>query len=143
VPIEPDETATTLYAKLSRAHVELIAEHVPRLIDGTAARLPQDPRRASAWPRRTPADGIIDWDTRAPYLYDWVRAQTRPYPGAFTYLGDEKLVVWSARAVEGSGPAGTVVEERPEGAVVACGEGALLLEEVEPAAVLAVGSRLG
>jgi methionyl-tRNA formyltransferase len=89
-----------------------------------------------------PADGIIDWETRAPYLYDWVRAQTRPYPGAFTWLGDEKVVVWRARPVEGAGPAGTVLERRPDGAVVACGEGALLLEEVE-GAPLEVGARLG
>jgi methionyl-tRNA formyltransferase len=145
VEVAPDETATTLYDKVLDAHVELIREHLPRIADGTAARLPQDVTRASAWPKRSPADGIIDWDTRAPYLDDWVRAQTRPYPGAFTYLGGERVVVWRARPVEvaGAGPAGTVVELRPEGAVVACGEGALLLEEVEPQPEIAVGDRLG
>jgi methionyl-tRNA formyltransferase len=143
VEIGPDETASSLYDRLSTAHVDLIREYVPLLVAGTAPRLPQDARRASAWPRRTPADGIIDWDTRAPYLYDWVRAQTRPYPGAFTFLGDEKVVVWRARAVEGSGPAGLVLEERPDGPVVACGEGALLLEEIEGPAPLEVGARLG
>jgi methionyl-tRNA formyltransferase len=145
VPVEigPDETASSLYDRLSTAHVELIREYVPHLVAGSAPRVPQDGRRASAWPRRTPADGIIDWDTRAPYLYDWVRAQTRPYPGAFTFLGDEKVVVWRARAVEGSGPAGLVLEERADGPVVACGEGALLLEEIEAPAPLEVGARLG
>jgi methionyl-tRNA formyltransferase len=145
VDVAPDETATTLYDKLLDAHVELIREHMPQIAAGSAARIPQDAKRASVWPKRTPADGIIDWDTRAPYLDDWVRAQTRPYPGAFTYLGDEKLVVWRARPVEldGGKPAGTVVELRPEGAVVACGEGALLLEEVEPDPKIAIGDRLG
>ena len=143
VEIARDETASSLYDRLSAAHVDLVREYVPRLVAGTAPRVPQDARRASAWPRRTPADGIIDWDTRAPYLYDWVRAQTRPYPGAFTYLGDDKVVVWRARPVEGEGSAGVVVEERAEGPVVACGEGALLLEEIEAPAPLAVGTRLG
>jgi methionyl-tRNA formyltransferase len=146
VEIEPDETATTLFEKLTVAHVEVIHEYVPKLVARTAPRELQDPQRASAWPKRTPADGIIDWETRAPYLYDWVRAQTRPYPGAFTWLGDEKVVVWQARPVEHGvdAPAGTIVAERPEGPVVACGEGALLLEEVETrAAALAVGTRLG
>jgi methionyl-tRNA formyltransferase len=128
---------------LSEAHVELIRDCVPRLAAGEAERVPQDERRASAWPKRAPADGIIDWETRAPYLYDWVRAQTRPYPGAFTFLGDDKVVVWRARPVNGDGPAGTVVEARPEGPVVACGEGALLLEEVEAPAALEVGAQLG
>jgi methionyl-tRNA formyltransferase len=143
VEIRPDETATTLYERLAQAHVDLLSELVPQLIAGAAPRLPQDDRRASAWPKRTPADGIIDWETRAPYLHDWVRAQTRPYPGAFTFLGDDKVVVWRARPVNGAGPAGTVLEARPEGPVVACGEGALLLEEVEASAPLEVGAQLG
>ena len=146
VPIAPDETATTLFERLAEAHVELIRTFVPAILAGTAPRLPQDERRASSWPKRTPADGIIDWQTRAPYLYDWVRAQTRPYPGAFTDLGDSKVVVWSARPVEAALAAtpGTVVEQRLEGPVVACGGGgALLLDEVEAPESLPVGALLG
>ena len=146
VDVEPDDTAATLYDRIAEAHLELLREHVPQLVARTAARTPQDPLRASSWPKRTPADGVIDWETRAPYLYDWVRAQTRPYPGAFTFAGDEKVVVWRARPVEleAEAPAGTIVDERPEGPVVACGEGGLLLEEIETeASELAVGTRLG
>jgi methionyl-tRNA formyltransferase len=156
VPVAPDETATTLFDRLAAAHVDLVRDHLPGLLAGTAPRLPQDPRRASAWQKRTPADGIIDWDTRAPYLYDWVRAQTRPYPGAFTFLGDTRIVVWRAAPtyLAAGAPAGTVVEGRESGVVVACGDGGLVLEEVEPEGgeVLAgalvgeaipVGARLG
>jgi methionyl-tRNA formyltransferase len=145
--IAPDETATTLFARIADAHVELTRDFVPQLLARAAPRIPQDPGRASAWPRRTPADGIIDWETRAPYLYDWVRAQTRPYPGAFTFLGDEKVIVWSARPVElvERAPAGTIVELHADGPVVACGEGGLVLEQIQTtdAAELAVGARLG
>ncbi len=146
VDIEQDETATTLFNRIAIAHVELVREHMPQLMTRTAPRFPQDPTRASSWPKRVPADGIIDWETRAPYLYDWVRAQTRPYPGAFTYLGDEKVVVWKARPVEldETAPSGTIVATGPEGLVVACGDGGLLLEDVETGAPeLAVGARLG
>jgi methionyl-tRNA formyltransferase len=142
VPLAADETATTLFDNLAVAHVDLIRRSVPELLDRRAPRIPQDERRGSWWPKRTPADGIIDWETRAPYLYDWVRAQTRPYPGAFTYHGDDKVVVWAARPVpfEGEAAAGTVVAAGP---VVACGEGALLIEELEPARDLPVGAVLG
>ena len=145
LPIARDETATTLFDRIAEAHLELIREAVPQIIAGSAPRIPQDPRRASSWLKRTPLDGIIDWETRAPYLYDWVRAQTRPYPGAFTWLGEEKVVIWRAAPVDAgrSAPAGTIVERRPEGPVVACGDGALLLEEVEAAAALEVGLVLG
>jgi methionyl-tRNA formyltransferase len=144
--IAPDETATTLFARMAEAHVELTRELVPQLLARAAPRIPQDPSRASAWPRRTSADGIIDWDTRAPYLYDWVRAQTRPYPGAFTFLGKVKVTVWGARPIELAevAPAGTIVDVRAEGPVVACGEGALVLEEIQTdAPQLTVGARLG
>jgi len=145
IDIAPDETATTLFARIADAHVQLIRRLVPQLLARTAPRIPQDPSRSSAWPKRTPADGIIDWETRAHYLYDWVRAQTRPYPGAFTFLGDEKVIVWGARPVElaETAPAGTVVDVRPEGPVVACGEGALVLEEIQASGELALGARLG
>ena len=75
-----------------------------------------------------------------------MRAQTRPYPGAFTFLGDDRLVVWRARPVDldQEAPAGTVVGREGEAAVVACGEGGLVLEEVEGATEpLPVGARLG
>jgi methionyl-tRNA formyltransferase len=145
VPVSADETATSLFARLAAAHVALIRELVPQLLDRSAPRIPQDAKRASSWPKRTPADGIIDWETRAPHLYDWVRAQTRPYPGAFTFLGDEKVIVWGARPVDlaDAAAAGTIVALQEERPVVACGEGGLLLEEVETSADLAVGVRLG
>ena len=145
VPVSADETATSLFARLAEAHVALVRDLVPQLLGRVAPRVPQDASRASAWSKRSPADGIIDWETRAPYLYDWVRAQTRPYPGAFTFLGDEKVIVWGARAVELAerAAAGTIVELRQECPVVACGEGGLVLDEVETSATLGVGMQLG
>jgi methionyl-tRNA formyltransferase len=146
VRIDPDDTAGTLYKRLAKAHVALVRDCMPALLAGTAPRIPQDPRRASQWWKRTPTDGIIDWETRARYLHDWVRAQTRPYPGAFTFLGDTRIVVWRATptTLGRQAPAGTVVEDRDGGVVVACGEGGLVLEEVEAdgGAVL-VGSVIG
>ena len=146
VEIAPDETATSLFARLADAHVQLVRELVPQLLSRSAPRSRQDPSRASSWPKRVPADGIIDWETRAPYLHDWVRAQTRPYPGAFTYFGDDKVIVWEARPVElaAEAPAGTIVDVSADGPVVACGEGGLVLEEIQTeAGELAVGARLG
>src|ERR671936_2859807 len=45
VAVAHDETATTLFDKLARAHVDLIREYVPRLAAGNAPRIPQDPSR--------------------------------------------------------------------------------------------------
>ncbi len=144
VPIAADETATTLYERVNEAHLELVRRFVPALLAGTAPHVAQDRRRASAWPRRTPADGIIDWTTRAPFLDAWVRAQTRPYPGAFTWLGDERVVIWRGRPLPepGAEPAGTVVGHADGGVVVRCGEGALLVEEAGMGDAVLTGSEL-
>jgi methionyl-tRNA formyltransferase len=140
-----DETATTLFERVNEAHVELVRRFVPLLLDGTAPHTPQDARRASAWPKRAPADGIVDWTTRAPYLDAWVRAQTRPYPGAFTWLGKERVVIWRGRPLGAGGeePVGTVVAGREDGVVVRCGQGSLLVEEIEVGGRVLDGAAVG
>jgi methionyl-tRNA formyltransferase len=146
VPIAPDETATTLYAKVSRAHLDLVRTYMPSLIDGTAGRVRQDESRASHWTRRSPRDGIIDWNSRASFLDAWIRGQTRPYPGAFTFLDDVKIVIWRALPLgTGDGePAGTVLQAGSDGVHVRCGDGVLLLEEVEVEGLGTFhGSRIG
>lgn len=132
IDLAPDETATTLYAKCLDRHLELVRTCFPQIVAGTAPRIPQDPRRASHWPRRTPPDGLIDWETRAGFLDAWVRAQTHPYPGAFTWHGDERLTIWRARPEvnDHRSPAGMVLEHRADGVLVACGADALVVREV-------------
>jgi methionyl-tRNA formyltransferase len=146
VPIATDETAATLYAKVARAHLELVEAFLPPLLEGIAPRVPQDESRASEWPKRRPRDGIIDWDSRLVFLDAWIRAQTRPYPGAFTYHRDAKMIVWRARPLHTSEgePAGTIVRSGTDGIEVRCGDGVLLLEEVEMDGLgILSGSRIG
>jgi methionyl-tRNA formyltransferase len=145
VPIAPDETASTLFERVNEAHVDLVRRLVPQLLEGTAPHTPQDARRASSWPKRTPADGIVDWATRAPSLDAWVRAQTRPYPGAFTWLGEQRVVIWRGRPLvaEGDEPAGTVLAGGDDGVVVRCGQGALLVEEIEVDGLVLDGAAVG
>ena len=133
VPVLADDTATSLFERIRHAHVDLIEQLMPGLLQGTAPRIPQDERRSSWWPKRTPLDCIIDWNARATHVHDWIRAQTHPYPGAFTYLEEQKVVIWRASVQPGveSGVPGQVLSEHPEGTIVGCGHGALLMEEVE------------
>ena len=70
VPIAPDETATTLYDSLDEAHLDLVRACAADR-GGFGGAHPEDPSARDRWPKRTPLDGIIDGETRAPYLYDW------------------------------------------------------------------------
>ncbi len=46
--------------------------------------------------KRTALDGAIDWSWPARQVHDWVRAQTRPYPGAFTLHHGKPARIWQA-----------------------------------------------
>ena len=107
VPIAFEDTALTLFAKMTAASQDLFRETYPLLRAGAAPRLTQDHRQASYYGGRTPADGLIDWRHAAQQTYNLVRAVTHPYPGAFTFFQGRKLLVWAGQitAAPVAGPA--------------------------------------
>lgn len=129
--VAPDETALSLYRRHLAALEELLAEALPRLQRGDAPRIPQDERFATSAAKRTPEDGEIDWSRPAAEIWRLVRAVGRPYPGAFTWLDGEKLIVWGAEvSADGARHAaalpGQVVERDGATLAVRCGDGGVL-----------------
>jgi methionyl-tRNA formyltransferase len=141
IPITPYDTCATIYEKVGQANARMILGFLDELDRGRLPRRPQGDCEGRVLPRRRPEDGLIDWTQSADRLYDFIRALTRPYPGAFSWLGDTPYSIWnSARLDVQLLPAhrpGTVLgpcrspEPRACGQIVACGLGALLLLEVE------------
>lgn len=125
VAIKPEDNARTLHGKLNMAAAELLQTALPQIADGHFAEQPQDESQASYFGRRTPDDGRIDWQQSATTLHNLVRAVADPWPGAFSYVGTSKFIVWRS-AVRSDFPAarpGTVLSVQP--LVIACGEQAL------------------
>lgn len=124
---ETDDIRSVIHKATDRS-VALMREFVPRVLDGTAPRARQDERSATVMPQRSPADGLIDWEAlSSARAYDWIRAQTTPYPGAFTFLDDVRVIIWAARRTETHGPIrppGTL--EIDEGLTVWCADGTTL-----------------
>jgi len=130
--IDRDDTALSLTGKACVATRDLLGDLLPKIASGTAPRTPQDERHATVMPARRPEDGLIDWSQDAERIRNLVRAVTRPWPGAFTHVGDRRFLVWQAETVAGeSGEPGEVLSTDP--LVVACGSGALRIEFGEPA----------
>ncbi|MFE8070249.1 bifunctional UDP-4-amino-4-deoxy-L-arabinose formyltransferase/UDP-glucuronic acid oxidase ArnA [Marinobacteraceae bacterium S3BR75-40.1] len=125
VTISGDDTALTLHRKLNTAAGELLADLLPAFREGQVTLTPQDESRASYYGRRTPADGELHWNRPARELYNLVRAVTQPYPGAFTFAGDRKMVVWQAAIIDEQhhSTPGTILSVDP--LRVVCGEGVL------------------
>lgn len=125
VAIADNDTALTLHKKVLEAAQAVLKEQLPKLKNGTATFTKQDESQASYFGRRTAADGEILWHKSAKEINNLVRAVTEPYPGAFSYLGQRKLIVWRSRVLDTQHDKqpGTVLSTAP--LVIACGEGAL------------------
>lgn len=93
VTIEPDETATDVFEKVTQAAVAVINEVLPHLIKGNVPRKPNDLSKGSYFGGRKPADGQIHWDQTAKQVHDLVRAVAPPYPGAFTDHQGKRMIV--------------------------------------------------
>ena len=99
-PILLNDDCDTVYKKSARAGAELISEFLPKISAGCAPRTHNPSKSYPAYPKRTPADGEIDFQRSAIDVYNFIRALTKPYPGAFTYLPDgAKIVIWKAEIV--------------------------------------------
>lgn len=134
--VEFDETARTLYNKVTATLREMIREILPFLENGNPPRQPQEHSRATYCAKRTPADGFIDWQRSAEQIWTLIRAVGEPYPGAFTFHRGRKLIVWEASLV-GSAPycglPGQIQAISQDGALVQCGDGQhILLRTVQP-----------
>lgn len=99
--IDKDDTIATLYGRIEELGIKLLFENLPLIANGTATYTIQDERFRRLVPQRSPKDGRIDWSQSADKIYDFIRAQTHPYPGAFTTYEGKNLSIWSSSIVDG------------------------------------------
>lgn len=129
--IRNDDTIASLYARIEERGIELLRQHLPALAGGRAGFRVQEERGRRVFPQRSPADGWIDWNQDVVVIDRFIRAQTRPYPGAFTSLDGQPLSIWSAMPfTNGSGQGPSLVTRVDGGFTVQCSTGSLLLKEV-------------
>jgi len=93
VTIGPDETATEVFGKVSKAAVTVIEQVLPELIQGEVPRKANELHKGSYFGGRKPEDGRILWEQSAKQVHDLVRAVAPPYPGAFTQWQGQTMIV--------------------------------------------------
>jgi methionyl-tRNA formyltransferase len=131
VPITLEDTALTVYRKLEPAARELLDELLPKLMAGTAPRLPNRFEAERYYSGRRPEDGKIYWGQSALEIHNLVRAVTHPYPGAFGALAGEKLFLWRTRPEpEFNGLSPGRIAIRGNEVYIGTGAGALLVFEI-------------
>ena len=130
ISIGANDTAKDVHLKAAKAAADLLNAELPKLAKakGRVKGKKQNEKEATYFHRRKPADGAIDWSKSASEVRNLVRGVTMPYPGAFSYLGDKKYLIWDVSEVKTPAKAktakpGTILSVAP--LTVACGSGAV------------------
>ncbi|HEX4646170.1 MAG TPA: methionyl-tRNA formyltransferase [Verrucomicrobiae bacterium] len=133
-PIQPEDDSQTLHNRLGRLGAELLIGTIREYATGRIIPRPQPAEGATHARKISKEDGLLDWRLPARALWNRVRAFV-PWPGAFTHLPAQPcpvlLKVWRAEPVEESGLAGEILSADKTGVVVACGEKALRILELQ------------
>lgn len=140
-PIDPDEDAEQLEARLAAMGAEAVLDVVDKLESGTAQPIAQDKGLASKAPRLKKEQGAIDWSRPALEIKNQIRA-LRPWPRAYSFwhrseagpmrVNIDRAAVVSATVPTGTSPPGTIVEGH-ERLLIAASGGTIEVLELQPA----------
>ena len=127
--IQPEDTTATLHDRLAALGARLIVEAVSRLPLPAEAQPSEGVTYAHKIEK---AEALIDWRKPAAELDRHIRA-FNPFPGAQAQFAGQTVKLWAAKPVAGTGEIGTVLAVDRKTVVIACGEGALAVSELQKA----------
>ncbi len=132
VAIDPDETSGELLARLAPIGAAAMLETIAAMATGSARAVAQDHARASHAPMLAKHDGAIDFAQPAAAVAARIRG-VDPWPGAYAMLRGQIVKLFRARADagQGAGPPGRVLAIDAAGATIACGDGAVVIRELQ------------
>jgi len=91
------DDATSVYEKITVLGKKMLSEILPLLESNKITSKKQNSELfIENWPKRTPLDGKINWSKSAKEIHNLIRATTFPYPGAYTFFKNKKLIIWKS-----------------------------------------------
>lgn len=115
--IQEDFTGADILNEFKRIYPEMILELIRQIENKELKRVEQDNSSATYFGKRTSEDGQINWNWQKQRLYNWVRAQANPYPGAFTLLNNQKIIIdkisYSNDGFNNEMPNGLIIKNKP------------------------------
>lgn len=136
IPILTTDSAFDVYKKTKKASIQILMQNLAKLKSGGASRRKQVESEATYACARVPDDGEISWQLPTMNIYNQVRGLSYPYPGAFTYYKDKKIIIQKASLIEDPSRfagriAGRVVRLGDTWVDVLTGDGIIRLEEID------------
>ena len=127
--IQPDDTTGSLHDRLARRGADMIVDALRALPDGLDAT-PQPADGVTYASKIGKAEAAVDWTRPATEIERMIRA-FNPFPGALATYGDTPVKLWRARVIDACGAPGEVLLAEGAGVIVACGEAALCITELQ------------
>jgi len=94
--INPFDTGKSLHYKNTISMIKLLKENMGNLLQNKINLKKQLDIIPTYYPKRTADDGIIFWENSTKDIYNLIRAVTKPFPGAFTFIDNSKITIWKA-----------------------------------------------
>ena len=132
IAISGDDDAQSLHDRLATLGATMIVEALEDGRAGTLRSGPQPSEGATYAKKVEKREAQIEWGRPASDIERQIRA-LRPWPGASAQCGHATLKIWRAELRPAQGEPGTVLSADEHGVLVACGEGALLVTELQRA----------
>ena len=130
-PIEPSETSGSLYDKLAALGAPALLSTLDKLKAGTAVAVAQDNGQSTYAKKIDKAEALIDWSQPAIIIDQPIRAFS-PFPAAYTEIEGLRVKIWAAQtSTQQLGTSGEIVAADDNGLLVGCGQGSLLLTEIQ------------
>ena len=130
-PIEPNETSGSLYDKLAALGAPALLSTLDKLKAGTAVAVAQDNEQSTYAKKIDKAEALIDWSQPAIIIDQRIRAFS-PFPAAYTEIEGLRVKIWAAQtSTQQLGTPGEIVAADDNGLLVGCGQGSLLLTEIQ------------
>jgi len=127
IDIGPETTAQRLHDALADLGGRLIVEALDKAAAGTLGGIPQSEDGATYAAKLEKPEGRIDWSKSAAEIDRLVRA-LNPWPGVWFEYEGKNIKVQAAELADGAGRPGEILDK---GLLVACGEGALRLTQLQ------------
>lgn len=93
IEIGAQDTGDSILKKYEANYFPLVKRVLDKIKAHQLKTFPQNNAIATYFGKRTPNDGLINWSWQRERIYNWVRAQASPYPGAFTFYLNKKITI--------------------------------------------------
>jgi len=132
VKIESENTGADILKKYAELYIPLVDKVLLAIENDDLKTIPQDNSKATYFGKRTPDDGEINWNWSKENIRNWVRAQAYPYPGAFTFFDNEKVIIDKVSTNENNdfvAENGEIVQTDPK-IIIKVKDGLIILENI-------------